>query len=38
MRLAFPTLNDGFHLEQLSDLTREVFLPGSNSTPTEMGI
>jgi len=38
MRLAFPTLNDGFHLEQLSDIARQVFLPGSNSTPTEMGI
>ena len=38
MRLAFPTLNDGFHLEQLSNLTEQVFLPGSNSTPTEVGI
>ena len=38
MRLAFPTLNDGFHLEQLSNFTHEVFLPGSNSTPTETGI
>jgi len=38
MRLTFPTLNDGFYLEQLLSLSREVFLPGSNSTPTETGI
>ncbi|PUU77733.1 hypothetical protein B9Z19DRAFT_1065626 [Tuber borchii] len=38
MRLASPTLNDRFHLEQLSNLTHEAFLPGSNSTPTETGI
>ncbi|CAZ80440.1 unnamed protein product [Tuber melanosporum] len=38
MRLSFPTLNDGFQLEQLSNLTQEIFLPGSGTTPTETGI
>ena len=38
MREVYPTLNDGFYLQQLSNKTREVFMPGSNGTVTETGI
>lgn len=38
LRLSFPALNDGLQLEQLSNLTSEVLLPGSNGTATEVGI
>lgn len=38
LRQRFPVLNDGFHLEQLSNLTHEIYLPGSHGTSTEKGI
>lgn len=31
-------LNDGFFLQQLSNQTHDIFLPGSNGTATEIGI
>lgn len=38
MRENYPVLNDGFYLEQLSNLTHDIYLPGSGSTPTETGL
>ncbi|KAI9791171.1 MAG: Cell wall alpha-1,3-glucan synthase ags1 [Candelina submexicana] len=40
MRQNFPALNDGFFLQQLSNQTREIILPGSAefNTPTETGM
>ena len=38
MRDNFPVLNDGWYLEQLSNHTYDVYLPGSNNTPTETGL
>ena len=38
MRERFPVLNDGYFLQQLSNVTKEVKLPGSNGTVTETGI
>jgi alpha-1,3-glucan synthase len=38
MREQYPALNDGFFLQQLSNKTRPVQLPGSNGVPTETGI
>jgi alpha-1,3-glucan synthase len=37
-RQNYPVLNDGYLLQSLSNQTREVFLPGSNNTPTELGM
>jgi len=38
LRTAFPVLNDGFWLEQLSNLTHNIYLPGSSGVATETGI
>jgi len=38
MRENYPVLNDGWFLQQLSNLTQDVFLPGNNVTPTETGL
>ncbi|EKG16141.1 Glycosyl transferase family 1 [Macrophomina phaseolina MS6] len=38
LREQFPTLNDGFELQKLSNLTYWIYMPGSNGTGTEMGI
>jgi len=38
MRENYPSLNDGYFLQQLSNQTRYVQLPGSNHTPTEFGM
>ncbi|OCK84430.1 glycosyltransferase family 5 protein [Lepidopterella palustris CBS 459.81] len=38
MREAYPVLNDGFYLQGLSNLTRQIFYPGSNGVPTETGL
>lgn len=38
MRKRYPVLNDGYYLQQLSNQTHQVFLPGSNDTPTETGL
>ncbi|KAK2735900.1 Cell wall alpha-1,3-glucan synthase ags1 [Onygenales sp. PD_40] len=38
MRENYPTMNDGWFLQHLSNQTWEVFLPGSNHTPTETGM
>jgi len=38
MREQFPVLNDGYYLQQLSNLTHQVFLPESQGTATETGI
>ena len=37
-RQDYPVLNDGYLLQSLSNQIREIFLPGSNSTPTELGM
>lgn len=38
MRQNYPALNDGWFLQQLSNQTHNVYLPGSNHTPTEIGM
>jgi alpha-1,3-glucan synthase len=38
LRLDYPVLNDGYFLQSLSNQTHQTFLPGSNSTPTEIGM
>ena len=38
MRSRYPVLNDGFYLEQLSNSTHDVYLPGSKGVPTETGL
>ena len=38
MRKTYPVLQDGFHVQQLSNHTYNVYLPGSNNTPTETGL
>ncbi|RAL13908.1 alpha-1,3-glucan synthase [Aspergillus homomorphus CBS 101889] len=38
MRQNYPVLNDGWYLQQLSNHTRDIYLPGSNGTPTETGM
>jgi alpha-1,3-glucan synthase len=38
MRENYPVLNDGLYLQQLSNQTRDITLPGSNGTVTETGI
>jgi alpha-1,3-glucan synthase len=38
MRKNYPILNDGWLLQQLSNQTRDIFLPASNGSATEIGI
>lgn len=38
MRHKYPVFQDGFSLQLLSNQTYQVFLPGSNHTPTETGL
>lgn len=38
MRQHYPVLNDGYYLQQLSNKTHDVYLPGSNGTRTETGL
>lgn len=38
LRRNYPVLNDGYFLQSLSNQTRQVFLPGSNGTATEVGL
>ncbi|KAK3698923.1 hypothetical protein LTR37_016710 [Vermiconidia calcicola] len=38
MREDYPVLNDGYYLQQLSNHTHDIYLPGSNGTATETGI
>jgi alpha-1,3-glucan synthase len=38
MRQNYPVLNDGYYLQQLSNKTYDIYLPGSNGTPTETGL
>ncbi|KAF1817463.1 putative alpha-1,3-glucan synthase [Eremomyces bilateralis CBS 781.70] len=38
IRRQFPTVNDGFMMEQLSTQTHWVYLPGSGGTGTELGM
>src|SRR5271170_6427386 len=38
MRENYPSLNDGFLLQKLSNHTIDIYLPGSNGTPTETGM
>lgn len=38
LRRNYPVLNDGYFLQSLSNQTRDIFLPGSNNTPTETGM
>lgn len=33
----YPVLKDGFYLEQLSNMTLNIYLPGSNGVRTETG-
>ncbi|KAH8702491.1 putative alpha-1,3-glucan synthase [Talaromyces proteolyticus] len=38
MRQNYPVLNDGYYLQQLSNMTYNIYLPGSNGTCTETGL
>jgi alpha-1,3-glucan synthase len=38
LRQDYPVLNDGWFLQSLSNQTRQVFLPGSNNTPSDTGM
>lgn len=38
MRENYPVLRDGISLHSLSKLTRNIYLPGSGTAPTELGI
>lgn len=38
LRDNYPVLNDGFNLMKLSNQTREIYLPASGTTPTEIGM
>jgi alpha-1,3-glucan synthase len=38
VREVYPVLNDGYYLQSLSNQTYNVYLPGSNGTPTETGL
>ncbi|KAH0555720.1 hypothetical protein GP486_006335, partial [Trichoglossum hirsutum] len=38
LRQLYPVLNDGYYLQQLSNQTRDIFLPGSGGTRTETGM
>ena len=38
LREDYPVLKDGYYLQQLSNQTYNIYLPGSNNTPTETGL
>ena len=38
MREQYPVLNDGYFLQQLSNQTRDIYLPGSDGVATETGM
>jgi alpha-1,3-glucan synthase len=38
LRRIYPALNDGFTLQRLSNKTYNIYLPGSEGTPTETGM
>lgn len=38
MRQNYPVLNDGYYLQQLSNMTYDIYLPGSKGTRTETGL
>jgi alpha-1,3-glucan synthase len=38
MREQFPSLNDGWMVKKLSNITEDVYYPGSNGTVTETGL
>lgn len=38
MRQNYPVLNDGYYLQQLSNKTHDIYLPGSAGTRTEIGL
>ncbi|KZF26426.1 glycosyltransferase family 5 protein [Xylona heveae TC161] len=38
LREIYPSLNDGFILSQLSNHTYDIYMPGSEGTPTETGL
>ena len=38
MRDNYPSLQDGFVLQRFSNHTQNIYLPGSNNTPTEIGM
>ncbi|KAH2916900.1 hypothetical protein KXV64_009499 [Aspergillus fumigatus] len=38
IREHYPVANDGFYLQTLSQLTKDVYLPGSSNTPTVTGL
>ena len=38
MRQNYPVLNDGWYLQQLSNQTHDIYLPGSDGNPTETGM
>ncbi|RAQ45497.1 hypothetical protein AFGD_005920 [Aspergillus flavus] len=38
IREQYPVANDGFYLQTLSQLTKDVYLPGSTDTPTVTGL
>ncbi|KAI5785864.1 alpha-1,3-glucan synthase [Geopyxis carbonaria] len=38
MREHYPVLNDGYYLQQLSNQTWDIYLPGSGDTRTETGL
>ncbi|KIW19002.1 hypothetical protein PV08_03292 [Exophiala spinifera] len=38
LRQEYPVLNDGYTLRNLSNLTSEIFLPGSANIPSEFGV
>jgi alpha-1,3-glucan synthase len=38
LRQLYPVLNDGYYLQQLSNQTRDIFLPGSKGIRTETGM
>ncbi|KAJ5645806.1 hypothetical protein N7490_002178 [Penicillium lividum] len=38
IRRGFPVANDGFYVETISQLTEDIYLPGSSTTPTVTGL
>ncbi|GLA32170.1 hypothetical protein AnigIFM63326_011309 [Aspergillus niger] len=38
IREQYPVANDGFNLETISQLTQDIYLPGSSTTPTVTGL
>ncbi|KAF4765071.1 hypothetical protein N7455_003955 [Penicillium solitum] len=38
IRTHYPVANDGFNLETISQLTENIYLPGSSTTPTVTGL